>query len=202
MEFLCLALAHFMALLSPGPDFFLIVQTALRLPLRYAFSVCAGIASANGVYVLLAVLGFSAIREYQGLALVLKYLGSGYLIYIGFMLLRSPMRPLCTESHSGFIHVRSLGRQFTLGFLSGILNPKNGLFYLSLFTVMVSPQTPFVIRCLYGVWMVGIVLAWDMGVAVVLGNLQIKARLGRWVFAIEKVAGTVLTLFGVLILAS
>lgn len=202
MEFLCLALAHFMALLSPGPDFFLIVQTALRLPLRYAFSVCAGIASANGVYVLLAVLGFSAIREYEGLALLLKYLGSGYLIYIGFMLLRSPMRPLYTESHSGFIHVRSLGRQFTLGFLSGILNPKNGLFYLSLFTVMVSPQTPFVIRCLYGVWMVGIVLAWDMGVAVVLGNLQVKARLGRWVFTIEKVAGTVLTLFGVLILAS
>ena len=32
MEFLLIASAHFLALLSPGPDFFLILQTALRLP--------------------------------------------------------------------------------------------------------------------------------------------------------------------------
>lgn len=202
MEFLYLALAHFMALLSPGPDFFLIIQTALRLPLRYAFSVCVGIASANGVYVLLAVLGFSAIREFEGLAMVLKYLGSVYLIYIGFMLLSTPMRPISPETQSGFLHVRSLGRQFVLGFMSGILNPKNGLFYLSLFTVMVSPHTPFTIRCLYGLWMVGIVLVWDMGVAVVLGNLQVKAKLGSWIFAIEKISGMVLAVFGLLIIVS
>lgn len=199
MEFLCLALAHFMALLSPGPDFFIIIQTALRLPLRYAFCVCVGIASANGVYVILAVLGFTAIREFEGLAQVLKYLGSGYLIYIGIMLLRAPMRPISATAPSGFLHVRSLYRQFALGFMSGILNPKNGLFYLSLFTVMVSPHTPFTIRCLYGLWMVAIVLIWDMGVAVVLGNLQVKARLGRWIFTIEKVSGMILALFGILI---
>ena len=32
MEFLLLASAHFLALLSPGPDFFLIMQASLRLP--------------------------------------------------------------------------------------------------------------------------------------------------------------------------
>lgn len=32
MEFLLSASAHFLALLSPGPDFFLIMQTSLHLP--------------------------------------------------------------------------------------------------------------------------------------------------------------------------
>ena len=32
MEFLLIASAHFLALLSPGPDFFLLMQAALRLP--------------------------------------------------------------------------------------------------------------------------------------------------------------------------
>ena len=41
MEFLLLATAHFLALLSPGPDFFLIMQASLRLPLRYGFAICA-----------------------------------------------------------------------------------------------------------------------------------------------------------------
>lgn len=200
MEFVTIALAHFVALLSPGPDFFLIVQTALRLPLRYAFSVCTGIAAANGVYVLFAVLGLDIIRGLDRLTLTLKYLGCAYLIYIGLMLLRAPMRPFAPGEQAHFLHVRSLGRQFSLGFMSGILNPKNALFYLSLFTVMVSPQTELNMRCLYGVWMVVMVLFWDMGVAMMLGNRRIKAKLGRWIFGIEKVSGMVLTLFGVLLI--
>jgi len=42
MEFILIAAAHFLAFLSPGPDSFLILQISLRLPLRYAISVCGG----------------------------------------------------------------------------------------------------------------------------------------------------------------
>lgn len=80
MEFVLIASAHFLALLSPGPDFFLIMQTALRMPMRYALSVCAGIAAANGLYLTIAVLGLEAVRNMHLLMTVLKYLGSGYLI--------------------------------------------------------------------------------------------------------------------------
>lgn len=80
MEFVLIASAHFLALLSPGPDFFLIIQTALRMPMRYALSVCAGIAAANGLYLTIAVLGLEAVRNMHFLMTVLKYLGSGYLI--------------------------------------------------------------------------------------------------------------------------
>ena len=197
MEFLLIASAHFLALLSPGPDFFLILQTALRLPLRYAFAVCAGIAAANAFYLLLAVLGLETVRQWEPLMLVLRYLGAAYLVYIGILLLRAPMRPQDDGGQASFLHVHSLRRQFTLGLMSGLLNPKNAIFYLSLFTTMVSPHTSLELRSLYGLWMASLVLFWDMGVAVALGNAQIKNRLGRWFFKIEKFSGVVLALFGI-----
>lgn len=199
MEFLLIASAHFLALLSPGPDFFLILQTSLRLPLRYALAVCAGIASANAAYLLLAVLGLETVRQWTTLMVLLRLLGAGYLLYIGILLLRAPMRPLDEGETTAVVHERSLRRQFSLGFMSGILNPKNALFYLSLFTAMVSPQTSLSLRGLYALWMVAVVLIWDMGMAMIVGNDRIKNRLGAWVFRIEKVSGLMLAAFGLLL---
>lgn len=199
MEFLLIASAHFLALLSPGPDFFLIVQTALRLPLRYAFAVCAGIATANAVYLLAAVFGLETVRQWTGLMEALRLFGAAYLLYIGVLLLRAPMRPLDGGDATSFLHLRSLRRQFSLGLLSGLLNPKNAIFYLSLFTAMVSPQTSLGMRCLYGLWMALLVLLWDMAVALTVGNDRLKTRLGDWIFRIEKVSGAMLTIFAMIL---
>lgn len=199
MEFLLIATAHFLALLSPGPDFFLILQAALRLPLRYAISVCAGIAAANGVYLAVAVLGLETVREMSGPMLVLKFLGGGYLIYIGVMLLRASPRAMDAGDSATALHSPGLRRQFTVGFLSAIFNPKNAIFYLSLFTVMVSVETRLGVRILYALWMMGIVLVWDIGVASAFGNACVKKILGRWVFRIEKISGVLLASFGMLL---
>ncbi|MBU0960033.1 MAG: LysE family translocator [Proteobacteria bacterium] len=201
MEFILIACAHFLALLSPGPDFFLILQTALRLPLRYAFSVCGGIAAANGVYLLIAVLSSDGVRNLPGLFSGLKYLGAIYLIYIGVMLLRAPMRPLMTEEPGTILYERNMKKQFLLGFMSGILNPKNVIFYLSLFTAMVSPATSLSLRCLYGLWMMSAVFFWDCGVALLIGHRKVKNRLGKGVFFVEKMSGAMLTVFGILLFA-
>jgi len=199
MEFLLIASAHFMALLSPGPDFFLILQTALRMHLRYAFAVCVGIAAANGVYLIIAVTSLEVVREMTNLMFILKYCGGAYLLYIGIMMLRAPIRPLDDCNKKNILFIESIKRQFSMGFMSAILNPKNAIFYLSLFTVMVSSETSIFVRTLYACWMTGIVLIWDMGVAVLLGNQKIKQWLGRWIFGIEKLSGAMLALFGILL---
>ncbi len=195
MEFLLLASAHFLALLSPGPDFFIITQTALKKPLRHAYSVSAGIASANAFYLVIAVLGLEVIKEMDNLMMVLKYLGGAYLVFIGFMLLKSKKVDLHVKEPS--LHVKSLKAEFVIGFLSGFLNPKNAIFYLSLFTVMVSPDTSLFMRTLYALWMSCAVLFWDMAVATLIGNKRVKNRLSSWIYTIEKISGVVLATFGV-----
>lgn len=197
MEFILLASAHFVALLSPGPDFFLILQASLRMPLRYAVTVCAGIAAANAVYLCCAVLGLELVRQMDGLMTVLRYVGAIYLVFIGIMLLRSRKQSFENNQQSSFLHKEHYGRQFSLGFLSGIVNPKNAIFYLSLFTVMVSGETPLVVRGLYGLWMTMVVFFWDTFVVLLLNRKRIKASLGNTVFLMEKVAGVMLTSFGI-----
>lgn len=199
MEFILIASAHFLALLSPGPDFFLIMQTALRMPMRYALCVCAGIATANAIYLAIAVLGLEAVRNMHLLMAVLKYLGSGYLIYIGYLLLRAPKRPITQNTEGDILRQQSLIRQFALGFASASLNPKNAIFYLSLFTVMVSTETPLAIRTLYGLWMTSVVFIWDIGMAAVIGNRRAKKYLEKWIFGLEKLSGLMLSLFGILL---
>lgn len=201
MEFVLIASAHFLALLSPGPDFFLILQSALRFPLRYAFSVCAGIAVANGVYLLIAVLGTDGLRDYPGLFFALKLLGAIYLVYIGMILLRAPMRSLAAGDSVSILCEKNTKKQFLLGFMSAMLNPKNVIFYLSLFTAMVSPATSFFLRCLYGLWMMSVVFFWDCGVALLIGQQNIRERLGKGVFYVEKFSGAMLTVFGILLFA-
>ncbi len=199
MEFLLVASAHFLALLSPGPDFFLIMQASLRPPLRYAIAVCAGITLANAVYLFCAVLGLEIVREMEWLMTLLKYLGAIYLVFLGIMLLRSPLQSLNHKGNANILQVRHLGKQFLIGFMSGIFNPKNAIFYLSLFTVMVADDTGLETRCFYALWMTVIVFFWDIGVAILFGRDQVRAWLGRAVFWVEKFSGGMLVLFGLLL---
>ena len=44
-------------------------------------------------------------------------------------------------------------KAFLLGFLTNATNPKATLFFLAIFTTVVSEQTPLKIQALYGIWL-------------------------------------------------
>lgn len=199
MEFILLATAHFLALLSPGPDFFLILQASLNLRRRYGLALCAGIATANGVYLLLAVLGFLVIQEMAWLSSLLRYLGALYLLWLGILLLASKGQDLESSGSQRFLRVERMGRQFLVGFMSGVLNPKNMIFYLSLFTVMVAADTGALQRSLYALWMVMVVLLWDSLLVIILSRRSVKKILGQGVFWVEKTAGLALVSFALVL---
>ncbi len=195
MEFILVASAHFLALLSPGPDFFLIGQTALRYPLRSALTLISGISLANAIYLILAISGTELFKQSAQLFTILQYFGGGYLLYLGIMLLLSPRQQgILVAEKTEKKHLHTF---FIRGFLNGILNPKNMIFYFSIFTVMVSESTGFGMRILYGSWMVFLVFSWDLLVAKMIGHQRVKRHLGRSIFYIEKIAGTALATFGI-----
>ncbi len=120
--FPALALSHFVALLSPGPDFFLLVGYAVRYRIRGSIGLCLGIAAGNALYIVLAIVGWGLLRQAPLLFLLIELLGAGYLLWIGSLLIRSRPATLAMESvraaRPGF------GRQLLLGLGSSLLQPQ------------------------------------------------------------------------------
>jgi len=56
-------------------------------------------------------------------------------------------------------------QSFRQGFITNVFNPKVTIFFLVLFTSIVSQQTPIVIQSLYGLWLVLYTIIWFMFVA-------------------------------------
>lgn len=193
-QFAVVALAHFLALLSPGPDFFLIVRSALRHGWRGASGVCVGIASANGVFIVLALCGVAFVRESGALFTILKWGGCVYLAWLGWLFLRhkGEMRIDSGTTAAQAISPANWAREFVTGFLSGILNPKNSLFYASLFSLAISPATPASVQAVYGAWMFFAVLGWDLAVAAAIGHPAVVRRFIRHLRTVERVTGVVL----------
>lgn len=198
IEFSALALAHFVALLSPGPDFILIVGSSFQQGYRKTLWACLGIATANGVYILLAIGGFSLFRENTLVFMGMKLLAAGYLFYLGIQLLKSSREPICVAA-AGKISEVNTPQMFLRGFLSAILNPKNAIFYLSLMALIVSRQTPVAVQLIYAVWMFSMVLLWDALVAWCIGNPWLRKALDSHTWCIERISGLLLISVGVVI---
>ena len=193
-EFLLVAGAHFLALLSPGPDFFLVARSALVQGWRQGAAVSLGIALVNGAYIALALGGVSLLQAQPLLFVVLKWSGCAYLAYVGWRCLRFAGRTplLDTEANPGSPAHASRVKGVFAGFLSAILNPKNSLFYLSLFTLL--PATPPAYKILYGLWMFTAVLLWDLAVAWGIGHPAVVGRFAARLGTLERGAGAALLL--------
>lgn len=190
-EFLLLASAHLLALASPGPDFLLLVRGALRHGRGYGLAASAGIAAANGLYIALAIAGFSLLQHSPALLVAMQWLASLYLAWLGWMFMRASLEPAPWPGSAGR-QAAAAWRGVGAGFLSALLNPKNGLFYFGLFTLMVEAHTGLPRKLFYGVWMFGAVLAWDAGLVCLMAQSRVVALLGRALPMVERVAGLLL----------
>ncbi|MCI0911403.1 LysE family translocator [Pseudomonas putida] len=188
-QFLIVALAHFLALLSPGPDFFLVARTSISAGWRVASGACLGIALANGLFISLAFAGLAVLQEGSPVFIALQLAGALYLLYIGALFLRHAGR-------SGLAAVGTRGavsgwwRGLGMGFVSGGLNPKNGLFYASLASMVASSSVGW--KWAYGVWMFSIVLLWDLLVAAAIGNPRLLRRFAHALPWLERASGMML----------
>lgn len=195
--FPALALAHFVALLSPGPDFFLLVGYAVRYRMRGSAGLCVGIAIGNGLYILLAIIGWGILRQLPLLFTVIELLGALYLLWIGSLLIRS--RPQTLTRADAQSTCPAFGKQLLLGLGSSLLNPKNALFYLALMTALLGPSVTLLQQAVSGVWMSSVVLFWDLLIVMFIGLPQIQQRLTKGILWIERIAGGVLIVFGIAI---
>jgi threonine/homoserine/homoserine lactone efflux protein len=204
--FLTAAIAHFLALLSPGPDFILVVKSAIRNGTKNSIGIAAGIATANALYITLCLIGVGSILAASvTIMIALKIAGGLFLIYLAIMAIKAKKSSYhdltLNEMPSDKIN-SSFIKEFFTGFMSGILNPKNLLFYLSLFTVVLTKDVDFTFKVLLGIWMTGVVFIWDVAVIYLLSTPKVRRRFSKLAYYIDKCTGAVLGLIGFTIVKS
>ena len=145
-EFFAISLLILLAAISPGPDFAMVTKNSLMYSRRAGTFTAAGVASSLLIHGTYCILGLAIIISKSLLAFsVIKYLGAGYLIYIGIKSLLAKRENLELKSIHHKKHSISNWQAFRQGLLCNLLNPKAIMFLLAFFTLVVKPGAPLYI---------------------------------------------------------
>lgn len=127
-----------LVVVSPGPDMALVVRNTLLSGRRAGAATVLGVMCGIAAWALAAAVGVAAILDASAVAFTaLKLAGAAYLIALGVLTLRGPGRSRGAVRGGG--PRLTARRAWTLGWLSASLNPKLGVFFLTLLPQFVQP---------------------------------------------------------------
>ncbi|MGA8882155.1 MAG: LysE family translocator [Acinetobacter sp.] len=187
--FLMIALTHFLALLSPGPDFFLILNHLIRQGENSARWAGAGIATGNAVILIFIAASIAlAGRVHSGILNYMRWLGMAYLLYLAWQCFKHVWlnQALDVDAQLRPAEKYSKAADFCSGLQSSLLNPKNIMFYSSLMLLVYADDRRLQML-LISVWMVAAVLIWNLLLVQLLGHrvwmMRLKSK-SKWIYGL------------------
>lgn len=197
MLFLTVALVHLIALMSPGPDFFFVSQTAASRSRREAMMGVVGISLGIVVWAGVALMGLHLILQKMAWLHQVIMVGGGiYLCWMGWQLLRSARAQQAAPAAEAQVALPKAGRSFIRGFLTNLSNPKAVIYFGSVFSLFVGDSVGAGTRWGLFLLIVAETFVWFSLVAVVFALPAMRRgyqRLAKW---IDGVAGVLFTGFG------
>ncbi|SHI62711.1 Threonine/homoserine/homoserine lactone efflux protein [Desulfatibacillum alkenivorans DSM 16219] len=183
------------AAVTPGPNFFITVHTAVAQNRRSALFVVGGIVFGTLLWALAGFFGVSLIfTTVPALYYTFKIAGGLYLIYLGFNLLRGKRKNSGAPAEKK--RLSSFGC-FRLGFNTNILNPKTAAFMASLFAAAVPAQASLELGGLCALTICTVSTLWYSFAALVFSLDRAREAYQRFRTRIERAAGAVFVFFGV-----
>lgn len=187
------------AIVVPGADTAMVMRQAIVHGRKAAILTSFGIGTALMFHVTYTILGLGLIISKSIMLFnVIKWAGVAYLIYIGIQSLRAGS----TDLDTGAVEATEKGapqsafKGFALGFMANALNPKPVFFFLSIFSTVVSHDTPSVVKLGYGLVMASCLIAWFVAVSFFLTTPAMRAAFGRASKWINRASGAVFIAFG------
>ncbi len=199
MLFATVAMVHLIALMSPGPDFFFISQTAVSRSRHDAMLGVLGISLGVAVWAALALMGLHLLlTKMQWLHSIITMGGGIYLCWLGWQLLRSARHPGAQTAEP----LPHQGYPFLRGLFTNLANPKALIYFGSVFSLFVGDNIAASARWGLFFMIVGETLFWFTLVAIVFALPAMRRgyqRLARW---IDGVAGVFFAGFGISLIIS
>ncbi|WP_372741087.1 LysE family translocator [Neptunomonas sp.] len=206
-ELYSVAIITLLAVISPGPDFAVMSKVALLKGRRAGILCALGIGVAISVHLAYTLIGLGVVFANNIWVLnTLRYLGALYLIWLGISALWPDIKKILStksfavpQRESTTIAAKSSA--FWTGFACNALNPKTMLFIVSLFSQVISDDTPLVIELGYGFYIAFIHFIWFGSVACLLTSVKVQKKVLVFKGWIERVTGVFLMSFGMRLLA-
>ena len=196
-EYLIFAFALLLALLSPGPEFAMILKQSITYGKRSSVIASFGVGLGISVHIIYTLLGIGFIISQSILLFsIVKYLGAAYLIYIGYQSLKSAGLKLKKQQVQNYSDI-SDKKSFVLGFLCNALNPKATLFFISMFTVVISPSTPMSVQIFYGIFAMLATTLWFVCLSLILSKNKVRKFFNSFGKMFDRTVGAVLISMGI-----
>ena len=202
-----LASIHFIALMSPGPDFALVVQNATRHGRQTGLYIALGLSCGILLHSLLSLTGISyLVHKQPTLFAIMQLAGGSYLLYLGFGALKATWQIIqYHDDDSEFVNSKDLiltnkRDAFSKGFMTNILNPKALVFFVSLMSSLVPADMSLSGKGFALIILFGLSLFWFSLLAWMLSTKALQKKLHEATVYIDALCGAVFTIIGLGIL--
>jgi len=186
-----------LAAISPGPDFLIVVRNNLVYSRRSGYFTALGVSLALIVHLFYTLVGIGVlIAESPLIYNLIKYAGILYLFYLGFTSIYSSLKKTeemnlkYSKSQEDLPPLKAIQQ----GFLTNLLNPKCALFFISLFSQFISPETPWTHRIEYAVVNWSVTLLWFCFLSYIITGKFLASRMDRFRNSIDRIMGALLML--------
>jgi threonine/homoserine/homoserine lactone efflux protein len=124
------ALAGFALSVTPGPSMLYVLSRTIGQSRSAGFASAIGLCLGGIVLAIATALGLGALfKTIDGLALALKYVGAGYLVWLGLGMIREARASASAGFAASAVTRRPLATIMWQGVLVEVLNPKTVLFF-------------------------------------------------------------------------
>ncbi|MBC3378875.1 LysE family translocator [Serratia fonticola] len=186
-----------LGMLSPGPDFFLVIKNAARYPRLAAMMTAFGVICGVATHMSYCVAGLAVvITTTPWLFNVLKYAGAVYLIWVGIQALLSRGGSKMNVSSLPQQQV-SLKSAFIQGYLCNLLNPKATLFFLAVFTQVLQINSGLGEKLWYAGIIFGLSAVWWPVLVFLIQSGPVRRGLEKTQKVVDKLLGGMLIALGI-----
>ncbi len=201
--FIIVTVVHLLAAASPGPDFALVTRQSLLHGRKAGVWASLGISLGLSIHIIYSTAGLAAVVAHSvNWMILIKVAGGSYLIYLGIKGLRARKHEEDIVAVADTLSIVSPLRHVTTGFFCNALNPKAPIYFLSLFTVVLSPDMPLPTLVIYGGWIMLLQMLWFSTLAFFLSNASIRKRLLKYGHWIDRAFGAAMVALGIKVLVS
>lgn len=189
---------NFLGMISPGPDFFLVLKNSLSYNRKVALLTGLGVITAILVHMSYCVAGVAVLIATTPLLYnALRYAGATYLIWLGIKAIMAKKTNITYIGEQQILQSISGKSAFMQGFLCNLLNPKATLFFLATFTQVLNAESSIFDKLIVAsiIWIEAIF--WWPFVVFIFQTQSVQRRYFKLQFIIDKLLGIILITLGI-----